>query len=568
MSSETFRATIKKFNTDITSFDIYNCNQFTAKLTCKETWYWSKSKNVKTKFEQISETDCKAITKQALAGSHKFKKVKNNRWESISHDEFDCRWAKTTTRKYVHRTVSKYRAAVKGADQELIMGLSKTRCYHDIKFCNLKEDGSTLIWDLTKHKFRKLKPIGQFMVHKAGEYYVIPKLRSGGHAIEISSLGYEIQLASGLIISRLPPRDPLTNTERPKDYKKFFKDALRYFKTFGNNEQLGIMGSHITNMMTLIEGHLDLLYQRTCSNEEVTSKIKRFVITNFPHAGVSMISRKQGVILVPKGDAFLLAECENMTIAVDDLVLNRKIKETCYKDFPVTKDNITIGFLHLPDHKMLKKSPEIACKEVTIAFIEDTDNLTYLISPNNTLIEIQVSSVDSPYLSKVQEIFGYAGELIEDRTDLLDQPSLLQLVSETSAPLNQLRHLHELGDGNICVGVAQVFSAIFHAAACAGGFLLKTASTLVTKVIASFATGTSKLVKTTAEGGATLISSAGHGIEEIGEGLGSIFGSFLPWLNLVAITATIAYITWKERRGLPVLRRGPLPDHEEPPVAV
>jgi hypothetical protein len=242
MSSETFTATVKKFNTDITSFDIYNCNQFTAKLTCKETWYWSKSRKVNTKFEQISEIDCQIITQQALAGSHKFKKVKNNRWESRSHDKFECRWAKTTTRKYVHRTVSKYRAAVKGADQELIMGLSKTRCYHKKKNCNLKEDGSTLIWNLTDHQFRKLKVIGQFKVHKAREYYVIPKLRSGGHAVKVSTYGFEIQLTSGLIITRLPPRDPKIHKERPIYHTNFLKDALKYFKHFGMNSQLGIMG--------------------------------------------------------------------------------------------------------------------------------------------------------------------------------------------------------------------------------------------------------------------------------------------------------------------------------------
>jgi hypothetical protein len=179
-----------------------------------------------------------------------------------------------------------------------------------------------------------------------------------------------------------------------------------------------------------------------------------------------------------------------------------------------------------------------------------------------------VSSVDDPYLSKVEEIFGYAEELVEDRSDLLDQPSLLQLVSETSAPLIQLRSLHELGDGDISVGVAQVFGAIFHAAASAGGFLLKSASSLITKVISSFASGTSKIVKTTAEGGATLISSAGHSIEEVGEGIGAIFSSFLPWVNLVAIIATMAYIFVKDRRALPILRMGRQANHEVGAVAI
>jgi hypothetical protein len=87
-------------------------------------------------------------------------------------------------------------------------------------------------------------------------------------------------------------------------------------------------------------------------------------------------------------------------------------------------------------------------------------------------------------------------------------------------------------------------------------------------VISSFASGTSKIVKTTAEGGATLITSAGHSIEEVGEGIGSIFSSFLPWVNLVAIIAIITFMFIKDRIALPVLRMGTLPNNAEEAVAV
>jgi hypothetical protein len=247
-----------------------------------------------------------------------------------------------------------------------------------------------------------------------------------------------------------------------------------------------------------VEGHLDILYGRACANEEVVSKIKKIVITNFPNSGVSMISRRQGVVLVPKGDAFLLGECKTLTLPAVNLSLSRKIGDICFKHYPILNDNDIVGYLRLPDHKILKTSPTVVCADITINFIEDNKNVTYLVSVNGTLTVVKVSAVDEPFTTHVAEIFGYAEELIEDTSNLLDPPSLLQLISETSAQIEELQSIHDLGGGSLHLGVAQIFGAILHAAASAGGYLLKAASGLVTQVVSSLASGASKLVKTMA----------------------------------------------------------------------
>jgi hypothetical protein len=260
-----------------------------------------------------------------------------------------------------------------------------------------------------------------------------------------------------------------------------------------------------------------------------------------------MISRRQGVTLVAKGDAFLLAECQTILIPVQDLTLNRTIGEICYKHFPILNGNRSMGFLRLPDHKLVKSSPKRTCSRTDMIFINDVENKTYLITVNATLREVNVSLIDDELESNIEDIFGYAEELVEHNDELLDQPTLLELISETSAPLEQLQELHDIGHGDIHVGVAEIFGAVFEAAGQAGGYLMKAFSSVVTKVVTSLSSGASKLVKSTAEGGATLITSAGSSIEQVEEGLASILSSFLPWVNSAIILAILGYLYWVKR---------------------
>jgi hypothetical protein len=44
LAADTFHAMVKKFNTNVTKFDIFNCHVFTAKYKCKETWFWAKTR--------------------------------------------------------------------------------------------------------------------------------------------------------------------------------------------------------------------------------------------------------------------------------------------------------------------------------------------------------------------------------------------------------------------------------------------------------------------------------------------------------------------------------------------
>jgi hypothetical protein len=539
--AETYKASIKKLNTEVTKFDIYNCHRFTATYKCKEVWYGAKRKKLSMTNEEVTKKQCKVMLDSILNSTREFRQVKHKIWQSRSQDKYDCHWLKTTSAKYVHKEVTAHRALVKGGDIYLKMHLSNMKCNYTTHFCVL-EDGSMLIWDSKDHDFTQFKDLGEHTVHQALGYYLIPDLRTGGHTQLKSKDGRVVQLSSGILIYKKPGKAP----------EKFAKEALDYFKTFKGKAIIGNVGAHMTNLVRLIEAHLNLLYERACSNEDQVNKLKRFIIGTWPNQGAGMISRQPGITLTPKGDAFLIGRCKVLTIELENLNTDRKIGEICYKFIPIEIENKTRGYLRLPDHKLVKTSPKTPCEKDEVVFLRDNMNITYMVQFNTTLKRVNISSLDDEIQDNIHEVYGYAKDLVESPDDLLDQLSLLEIISQTAAPLEQLQRLHAIGGGQLETGIAAIFGSICEAAAEAGGYLIKALSGAVTHVVASLASGASKLVKTGAKGGATLISSAGEGLENVEEGLGALLSSFLPWLNLAIILAHLAYTVYdKKLRKLP-----------------
>jgi hypothetical protein len=545
----TYNATILKYAMRITNFEIWNCHKFKAKLKCRETWYWSKKKKVSTRSMKVSEKECREMVNKVRSGSKTYAEVKRGEFVLKTHDHFKCVYAETKSIQFTHQAVRRAHAQVRGSLQKIRTRLTNTECLHKKGTCVAEEDNSRIIWNLTSHDFRKFKPIGTYLVHQVEDFYMVPALFIGGPAQIISKDKQKIQLTNGYIIQKQED-----NTSLPNE-KKFMKAASAYFKTFGINKKMAMLGGHLTKMFGLIESHLDILYKRSCKQERDIVKIQKWILETFPHSGIDLISDNTEEIIIPAGDVLLIKKCKKITDL--ELVFNRSLNGKCYTQFPTKLEDGRTRFLRLPDHRLTGNPTEIKCSKRGSTFIQTEQGDVILIHPNGTYKEIPVKEKRDEIITKLEDMTGISSKIEEaEDKETLHPLSLLQIISSVSIPIIELGQIHELGNGGLLAGIGRAVAAVFRAATKSSGHLLQSLGHTVSTMFEGLAKGSSKIISSTSNGVARIVTSTGEAVESTEVGLSQIikqiFGGFVPLINTIVILAIMGYL-WYTRVRTPLV---------------
>ena len=207
---------------------------------------------------------------------------------------------------------------------------------------------------------------------------MIPKLFIGGSSQTKSVDGSRIQLTNGYLIFK----QTVNQTKRDEE-ESFMRAATAYFKSFKiNNTQLAMLGGHLTKMFSLLEDHIDILYQRTCERRVQIHKLQKWILETFPHSSINLISGIEEEVIVPAGEALLVKSCkkiENLT-----LIFNRSIGNICYTEFPI--DDNSSRFLRLPDHRIVTEGTQIDCNIKRPVFIKRGQEML-VVFENGSLCE-------------------------------------------------------------------------------------------------------------------------------------------------------------------------------------
>ena len=150
----------------------------------------------------IPEADCRDMVNEIKRDSKKYKELRKGGYVLKTDDHFKCLWNDIEVVDYIHQSARKYKGAVRGANQMIHNKITITSCLHNRKTCVEKEDGSRIIWELTNHNFEKFKTIGEYLVHRVEDLYMIPDLVLGGTSQIVTKDHQYIQLENGYIIEK------------------------------------------------------------------------------------------------------------------------------------------------------------------------------------------------------------------------------------------------------------------------------------------------------------------------------------------------------------------------------
>ena len=509
--TQSFNASILSYSKEVTKFRLWNCHQFKAMYRCKENWLWKKKYKSSFKSQNVSELKCWEAVTDIEAGSEKYKKIRGA-YILKTNDHFRCRYDGVKKTEFMHFSVSAHIGSVKGPDQRIRTSLTNLKCYHNERTCT-GEDGSRIVWKSTNHNFKRFKTIGTYLVHQVEEFFMIPKLFIGGSSQTKSVDGSRIQLTNGYLIFK----QTVNRTKRDEE-ESFMRAATAYFKSFKTNTQLAMLGGHLTKMFSLLEDHIDILYQRTCERRVQIHKLQKWILETFPHSSINLISGIEEEVIVPAGEALLVKSCkkiENLT-----LIFNRSIGNICYTEFPI--DDNSSRFLRLPDHRIVTEGTQIDCNIKRPVFIKRGQEMLLVFENGSSVVTQFKSQEKEESVTHLENMQGVSDLFETKEDDMLLPLSLLQIISKVNLPLMELQQIHELGNGGLLAGIGRTVSAVFSAATKSSGYLIKKLGETVSNLFEGVATGSSKIVKATANGVTTLVKSTGEAVEETEEGFSHI----------------------------------------------
>ena len=553
----TYKAKVKKRNEHLTMFTIYRCKEFVAKMRCHETWLWRKYKHTKLESRQVSEEKCRQMLTSTTLHRDKWKKVRRGQYFLKTKDHYACNYDKTTHKKFIHKEIASYQAAVQGNDRQVRTRLTRTKCqYHD-GTCLAEEDGTRLIWEVDNRiDFSLFENLGHLTIHQVGNWFLIPALYSGGPAQKMSKDGNNILLQGGLEIVK--------DAASKASEKVFNLLAKEYFKQFDQDDQINMLGAHITDLVSLLQAHVTLLHGKLCDVKGKVANLESFIMETIPQAA-HRIQADAGADYIEAGDAMIKRKCLEILLEDYEIKWDRKFKGKCYKYFPIEyKGNLS--FLELPSHRIRKQATQINCSARHLTFIKDLNGNLHAIEPQGKINIFNKAEPDYNnsliYLKDEQQ---YSRLLKGDKREQLQPLSLLQLINEASAPIQELQKISNLGSGSVVNGILSSVGAVISIGVKAIGGVVETIGSTFEGVLDHLSKGTATVVKATGGGVAKIIDSSGKALGETEKGFAqiirSIFGSLVTAVNtlgIIVIAGYLAYEKWKQTHRRPLRLVAPL----------
>ena len=198
-----------------------------------------KSKSTSTSSIPITSHTClQAVsTKKTLYGQ--LTKVRKGEWQTTSRDRFLCHWLKTESESFPHFTLTAYHGELVGADPFIHQDLTLSQCLYDNFSCAPKEKPhSVLVWPKVNHTRRRFQYLGNYTIHRVGDYILIPKLRIGGAVQSTSADGKFIQLDNGYLYQQ--------HHSESSNYARFLAASIKYLRQAKPSLTTDLVEAHIT----------------------------------------------------------------------------------------------------------------------------------------------------------------------------------------------------------------------------------------------------------------------------------------------------------------------------------
>lgn len=272
------------------------------------------------------------------------------------------------------------------------------------------------------------------------------------------------------------------------------------------------MTGHIAKVLILIQSHIDALYRRICEHVGKITKINAWVLKNFIHVSIDLISASKSKISSPLGDIIFTKKCKKFA----NLSLNskREINEQCFEEFP-TKIGKNSKFLRLPDQRLIENPTRFKCKAIQSIFITGESRVTILVHPEGEIEYVSLSESIIDHIIGLENVSGVSFKLSSSQDSTIYPITLLQIILRVKTPLYDLNQLHEHGNGNFLVGMGMFVAHIFRTAVKGAGSLLNSVGDTFVHLLKGVSNGTAKATLASSDGISKIISTTGNATKEI-----------------------------------------------------
>ena len=233
---------------------------------------------------------------------------------------------KTESESFLHFTLTAYHGELVGADPFIPQDPTLSQCLYDHFSCAPKEKPhSVLVWPKVNHTRRRFQYLGNYMIHRIGDYILIPKLGIGGAVQSTSADGKFVQLDHGYLYQQ--------HHSKSSNYAQFLAASTKYLRQAKPSLTTDLVEAHITVALEIQRANTIQSWERICKQEGEIGQIKRWMISRLPDSSAEWVHLQRGHAIEIAEDGLIISKCT--PVYIYQINWNRTFHGICYRNFPV-----------------------------------------------------------------------------------------------------------------------------------------------------------------------------------------------------------------------------------------
>ena len=496
-----FEAQVNQYQPPTTQIPIYLCTLTKVTLTCSETFFASKEKQIATAAAPFPIASCRRASYLKTSQYGKLIPSGFNVWKTPSKKHYKCEWLKTKISIYYSLIVTAYTATLEGDDKQLHQTLTSSKCnYHSHSCAPIEQPYSTIVWRNFNHKFTIYKNRGVFPVKQINNFFLVPSLGIGGTIVSETASASAYLLDTGFQIIR-------KNKGTSHIPQSFYNYSRQYVTHTKSNTQRDLGRGRIAQQFIHEHEIVTQLAHSLCLANKELRQFQRWILNSFADTASEYLFPEPGKLVEPLGEGLLLHSCQ--TIHKYNIFWNQTYNDTCYTTFPVISPSLTkLYFLELNKRRLVSQGHKIPCsKNKKHWYVTDKDGTLWQLEKNKFHRIHKFAWAILKNKIELTKIGHFNLQLLHYDEKIPSRISLLTLLSRNKDNLEDLGQFRSEGEGDIISGIGKILGTTISSLSKGGSQIIRSIGigirdtlsgigNLDESVVGSIGNATSNIIKT------------------------------------------------------------------------
>ena len=535
-----YEAEVRKYHVVRTTFYIYYCDAQHIVKDCDENFWGKDTKEFNATFIPTSRKQCQNAARNKVTRYGRLGKIGTSEW--VTHEKkYHCRWFRDDKEKYIKFRLRRVEAMVEGNDRVIQQHITSTKCKWEELSCKPEEQRyGWIIWNRVPHDNSIFHRMGTFLVHQTGNFLMISSLGIGGGIIKRER---NLILLDNTYVLKV-----ISNTSSPRNASEKFSDfAENFAKNTKTNVQRELLEGKLAREFMKESQLTSTLAAMLCRINAEVHKLQMLNLHSFPDTVGEMLYAEKGVMIAPRGDAYMVRQCQKITSY--KIVWDQKLGQQCYLLFPVLLPKNQTKYLELSTRRLLESSAKINC--------ESRNPLTYIRDKNNAFWRYKLGKrgfkkidLKDHYFQQrmvLPKLQSYDAKLLHYEGTRPHRTTLLEILAAQQENLQTLTDYRTIGEGDILKGLASAM-----------GDVVETITKTTSNIFRIITDGTTEVTNDTV--------TAVNNIETALVDLVTFSGGPSNFILYILDLCIIVYLVFRHVRGNRQNRQPPpVPEHGQDP---